>query len=213
MSTLSALEQVFFAALEQKSPAERAAYLDAACAEDADLRQRVEKMLAAQAGAASFLEVPVHQAQATIRRTLTEGPGTEIGPYKLLQEIGEGGFGVVYMAEQKEPIRRKVALKIIKPGMDSREVVARFEAERQALAIMDHPNIAKVLDGGTTDSGLPYFVMELIEGVPLTEYCDRNNLNTPSDLSYSQKSAERCSMRTRRVLFTGTSSRLMCWSR
>ena len=105
-----------------------------------------------------------------------ERPGAEIGPYKLLQQIGEGGFGVVFMAEQERPIRRKVALKIIKPGMDTREVVARFEAERQALALMEHTNIARVLDAGTTSSGLPYFVMELVRGIPITEYCDQNNL-------------------------------------
>ena len=107
---------------------------------------------------------------------LAEGPGTIIGRYKLLEEIGEGGMGMVYMAEQREPVRRKVALKIIKPGMDTREVIARFEAERQALAMMDHPNIAKVFDAGETASGRPYFVMELVHGVPLTDYCDQNEL-------------------------------------
>ena len=105
-----------------------------------------------------------------------EGPGTVIGPYKLLEQIGEGGMGIVYMAEQTQPVRRKVALKIIKPGMDTRQVIARFEAERQALAIMDHPNIAKVLDAGATESGRPYFVMELVRGVPITEYCDQHRL-------------------------------------
>ncbi len=107
---------------------------------------------------------------------------TTIGPYKLLQEIGEGGFGVVYMAEQQEPIRRKVALKIIKPGMDTREVIARFEAERQALALMDHPNIARVFDAGATDNGRPYFVMELVKGVPITEFCDKNKFPTSERL-------------------------------
>src|SRR5947209_5251829 len=109
---------------------------------------------------------------------IAEGPGTTIGHYKLLQKIGEGGFGVVYMAEQQQPVRRTVALKIIKPGMDTREVIARFESERQALALMDHPNIARVLDAGATASGRPYFVMELVKGVPITEYCDKNHLNT-----------------------------------
>ena len=104
--------------------------------------------------------------------------GKMIGAYKLLQQIGEGGFGVVYMAEQVEPIRRKVALKIVKPGMDTKDVIARFEAERQALALMDHPNIAKVLDGGVTEFGRPYFVMELVKGVPITEFCDKNKLST-----------------------------------
>ena len=107
---------------------------------------------------------------------ITEGPGTVIGPYKLLQQIGEGGMGVVFMAEQTEPLQRTVALKIIKPGMDTRQVIARFEAERQAVAMMDHPNIAKVLDAGTTDSGRPYFVMELVKGVPITKYCDEKHL-------------------------------------
>ena len=110
-------------------------------------------------------------------RPFTEGPGTRIGPYKLLQKIGEGGMGVVYMAEQEQPVRRRVALKIIKPGMDTDQVVARFEAERQALALMDHPNIARVFDAGTTDSGRPFFVMELVKGVPITEYCDQAQLS------------------------------------
>ena len=108
------------------------------------------------------------------------GPGTCIGPYKLLQQIGEGGMGIVFMAEQTEPVRRRVALKLIKPGMDSRQVIARFEAERQALALMDHPNIARVLDAGTTETGRPYFVMELVKGVPITEYCDEHQL-TPRE--------------------------------
>src|SRR6185312_14331551 len=105
-----------------------------------------------------------------------ERVGATIGRYKLLERIAEGGFGVVYMAEQQHPVRRRVALKVIKPGMDTRQVIARFEAERQALALMEHPNIAKVLDAGATDSGRPYFVMELVKGVPITDYCDQNNL-------------------------------------
>ena len=111
---------------------------------------------------------------------LVESPGSMIGPYKLLQNIGEGGMGAVFMAEQEKPVRRKVALKVIKPGMDTGQVIARFEAERQALAIMDHPNIARVLDAGATDTGRPFFVMELVKGVPITEYCDRNHL-TPKE--------------------------------
>ena len=113
---------------------------------------------------------------------LTEKPGNRIGPYKLLQQIGEGGCGVVYMAEQEQPIRRRVALKVIKLGMDTKAVIARFEAERQALALMDHPNIAKVLDAGATDTGRPYFVMELVRGIKITEYCDQNNLMTEERL-------------------------------
>ena len=109
--------------------------------------------------------------------TASEMTGSEVGPYKLLQQIGEGGFGIVYMAEQQQPVKRRVAVKIVKPGMDTKEVVARFEAERQALALMDHVNIAKVFDGGATDQGRPYFVMELVKGVALTEYCDENRLS------------------------------------
>src|SRR5262245_52538510 len=116
-----------------------------------------------------------------------EGIGTRIGRYKLLEQIGEGGFGVVYMAEQQEPVQRKVALKIIKAGMDTKEVVARFEAERQALALMDHPNIAKVLDGGSTETGRPYFVMDLVRGIPITDYCDQANLSTQERLELFTK--------------------------
>src|SRR5262249_9052635 len=142
MNDLSPLEVIFFAALDAGSPQERAAYLDEACASDPDLRRRVEKMLAAQAHAGSFLEQPAAAVGPTVAEPMTEKPGSVIGAYKLLEQIGEGGFGVVFMAEQTQPVRRKVALKILKPGMDTRQVVARFEAERQALAIMDHPHIA-----------------------------------------------------------------------
>src|SRR4029453_17512290 len=117
---------------------------------------------------------------ATTDQAVAEHLGTMIGPYKLLQQIGEGGMGTVYMAEQTRPVHRKVALKVIKPGMDSRQVIARFEAERQALALMDHVNIARVFDGGTTENGRPYFVMELVHGVPITKYCDDNHL-TPRE--------------------------------
>ena len=126
----------------------------------------------------SFLESPDPPSAVTDRlAAIAEGPGTVIGPYKLMEQIGEGGMGVVYVAEQTQPVRRKVALKIIKPGMDTKQVIARFEAERQALAMMDHPNIAKVLDAGATESGRPYFVMELVRGIPITEYCDRERLS------------------------------------
>jgi serine/threonine protein kinase/tetratricopeptide (TPR) repeat protein len=174
--------EVFNAALELPG-AERAAYIDKACAGDATLRQRVEELLEASGKAAGFLEGAAEappNASGTIRFTgiSTEKPGDRIGRYKLLQQIGEGGCGIVYMAEQEEPIRRRVALKVIKLGMDTKEVVARFEAERQALALMDHPNIAKVLDAGATDTGRPYFVMELVRGIKITDYCDQNNLST-----------------------------------
>jgi serine/threonine protein kinase/WD40 repeat protein len=167
---------LFLQAAELDSPAARQRFLDHNCSDPA-LRAQVESLLAAAAQAGSFLaRAAAIDPAATVDQPLTEGPGTRVGPYKLLQQIGEGGMGVVYMAEQDEPVRRKVALKIIKPGMDSKQVVARFEAERQALSMMDHPNIARVLDAGTTDSGRPFFVMELVHGVPITEYCDGKRL-------------------------------------
>src|SRR5262245_9950005 len=166
-------EQAIFIAALQQDRDRRAAYLDRVCADDAALRRRVETLLDAHERAGSFLQGPAAAGLTDAYRPVSEAPGTVIGPYKLLQQIGEGGFGFVYMAEQTEPVRRKVALKIIKPGMDTREVIARFEAERQALALMDHPNVARVLDAGTTESGRPYFVMELVRGVPITEFCDK----------------------------------------
>jgi serine/threonine protein kinase/WD40 repeat protein len=172
---------IFSAALDIEDPAERSAYLDRVCVDDPALRQRVAALVGAHKPASSFLERPAGDLLATVDQPpIAEKPGTIIGPYKLLQQIGEGGMGAVYMAEQTEPVRRRVALKIIKPGMDSRQVIARFEAERQALAMMDHQNIARVLDAGTTDSGRPYFVMELVNGVPVTRYCDENKL-TPRE--------------------------------
>lgn len=172
--------EVFTAALAKEVPAERAAFLDQACADNAALRQRVESLLAAHLELGSFMDVP--SSAATITSASLECPGAQIGPYKLLQQIGEGGMGTVFMAEQLQPVQRKVALKLVKAGMDSRQVIARFEAERQALAVMDHSNIARVLDAGTTESGRPYFVMELIRGVPITEYCDVNHLAVPQRL-------------------------------
>ena len=157
--------EIFIAALQKESSAERSAYLDGACANDQPLRERVELLLSEhEKGGCFLLDAPPPGLGATVDDPITEGPATVIGPYKLLQQIGEGGFGVVYMAEQQKPVRRKVALKIIKPGTDTRAIVARFEAERQALALMDHPNIARVLDAGATDTGRPYFVMDLVKG-------------------------------------------------
>jgi serine/threonine protein kinase len=169
---------IFSAALEIPSAEERARYLDEACGEDRDLRRRLDELLRSYAHAGSFMGEPAadRPPPETMDEPIRESPGTMIGPYKLLQQIGEGGMGTVYMAEQTQPVHRKVALKVIKPGMDSRQVVARFEAERQALALMDHVNIARVFDGGTTDTGRPYFVMELVHGVPITRYCDDNHL-------------------------------------
>src|SRR3989440_3631842 len=171
------VQAVFLAAVEQTDPAGRAAVLDRECATDAVLRQRVEALLRANEESGSFLDRPAPDGlPTTVDRPVREGPGTVIGAYKLLEQIGEGGFGIVFMAEQSQPIRRKVALKVLKPGMDTRQVVARFEAERQALALMDHANIARVFDGGETPSGRPYFVMELVKGVPVTEFCDQVQL-------------------------------------
>ena len=156
-------ESIFLQAVEM-SAAERAAYLDRACGADRELRTAVESLLRLHEKSGDLLDLPEKSAATQDARPVSEGPGAQIGPYKLLEQIGEGGFGVVFMAEQSEPVRRKVALKVLKPGMDSQQVVARFEAERQALAIMDHPNIAKVFDGGAAPSGRPFFVMELVKG-------------------------------------------------
>jgi WD40 repeat protein/serine/threonine protein kinase len=193
VTEMSPAETVFFAALAKIDPAERAAYLNEACGTDTDLRRQVDRLLAAHPQVGSFLQddVAVHpsplagvgpegRGSATVAVATTERPDTVIGPYKLLRQIGEGGMGVVWMAEQTRPVQRTVAFKVIKPGMDSRQVVARFEAERQALALMDHVNIARVFDGGTTESGRPYFVMEFVNGVPITKYCDDNHL-TPHE--------------------------------
>ena len=175
-------DESIFAAAALLPVEQRAAHLVAACG-DAAQRERVEQLLRSHQEAGSFLEGPPIAARTAEFAPLTEKVGGVIGRYKLLQIIGEGGFGVVYMAEQKEPIRRKVALKVIKLGMDSKEVVARFEAERQALALMDHPNIARVLDAGATETGRPYFVMELVKGVPIVEFCDKNQLPTRERLA------------------------------
>ncbi len=173
--------EIFDKALAIAAPAERSQYLDEVCGDNERLRGHIEGLLLAHEDLGSFLQSPpVGAGSPTIDQPITEKPGTQIGPYKLLQQLGEGGMGVVYMAEQKEPVKRRVALKIIKPGMDTRQVIARFEAERQALAMMDHPNIAKVLDAGATESGRPYFVMELVNGIPITEYCDEQHL-TPKE--------------------------------
>ncbi len=174
-SNLVQVKAIFLEAVEKSNPEERDAFLRKACGGNEDVRQQVDVLLQAH-DSASLLDRGAFAASPTIEQPIAEKPGTQIGPYKLLQQIGEGGFGVVYMAEQMKPVRRKVALKIIKPGMDTKEVIARFEAERQALALMDHPNIAKVYDAGATESGRPYFAMELVKGVPLTEYCDKNHL-------------------------------------
>jgi serine/threonine protein kinase len=178
-------ELAVFSAARRLPAGERAAYLDQTCAGEPALRQRVEELLRAGEDAQGFLNEPAAGAQrpeGVSAATSPDAPGEKacdrIGNYKLLQQIGEGGCGLVYMAEQEEPVRRRVALKIIKLGMDTKQVIARFEAERQALALMDHPNIAKVFEAGATETGRPYFVMELVRGIKMTDYCDEHNLST-----------------------------------
>lgn len=173
----SSEKDIFNSARQIEDAAARADYLQAACGDDAEMRQRVSELLRLHDDGQGFLESPV-ACPPTIALPVTEKPGTLIGPYKLHEQIGEGGFGVVYLAEQAEPVRRRVALKVLKPGMDTREVIARFEAERQALALMEHPSIARVLDAGATPNGRPYFVMELVKGIAITEYCDQCHLDT-----------------------------------
>jgi len=175
------LRQIYLDALGKRSPEARAAYLEEVCGSDDELKSKVEALLR-EAVDDGFLEIPAAHLQITEALPLPESPGSVIGRYKLLQKLGEGGCGAVYMAEQTEPVRRRVALKVIKLGMDTKAVIARFEAERQALALMDHPNIAKVLDAGSTDSGRPYFVMELVRGIRITDYCDQNKLDTKQRL-------------------------------
>ena len=179
-------EEAIFDAVLALPPDQRPAYLDQACGQDAQLRQRIELLLQSHNHAGEFLE-PTSPADTT--RTVVmptppaEKPGDVIGHYKIREKLGEGGCGVVYVAEQTEPVRRRVALKVIKLGMDTRSVIARFEAERQALALMDHPNIVRVLDAGATETGRPYFVMELVRGIRITDYCDQNQLNTTQRLA------------------------------
>jgi len=170
---------IFQAALDIASPEERQGYIKGACGGDAALLARVQELLRAHERTAFLRDQPAADGGKTVRISESvQGPGERIGRYKIRENLGEGGCGVVYVAEQEEPVRRRVALKVIKLGMDTKAVVARFEAERQALAMMDHPNIAKVLDAGATETGRPYFVMELVRGIRITDYCDQNNLST-----------------------------------
>ncbi len=176
-------EEIFSSALDIQDPKSRTTYLDTACGGDPELREEVEKLLRYHARAEDFLEIPAVNPQARLSTfSPEEGPGTHIDDYRLLEKIGEGGMAVVYMAEQERPLQRKVALKLVKLGMDTAQVIARFEAERQALALMDHPNIAHVFDAGTTGSGRPYFVMELVKGASITTFCDSNQLSTRARL-------------------------------
>ena len=178
---------IFFEALELETAEQLTSFLQSKCGSNTELRDRVDQLLRAHERAGRFLGGESAAGVTASMPGVSEQLGTSIGPYKLLQIIGEGGMGTVYMAEQKRPVKRRIALKIIKPGMDTKSVIARFEAERQALAMMDHPNIAKVLEAGSTDNGRPYFVMELVKGVTLTEFCDRNELSTEQRLRLFRK--------------------------
>ncbi len=187
---LQKARELFLHAVGKLPPEQWEGYVGEACGGDTELEQQLGQLLQVHREAGSFLDRPAAALGATgaftsspeevVDISLRERPGTAIGPYKLLQQNGEGGMGAVFMAEQTHPVRRTVAVKVIKAGMDSRQVIARFEAERQALAVMDHVNIARVLDAGTTESGLPYFATELVHGVPITKYCDDNHL-TPRE--------------------------------
>ena len=188
MQEISEIERSLFdEAVARTDPAERDAFLLEACP-DNELRRRVESLLDAHDEAGSFMRAPGNKFHPTsLYQALPEELGTVIGRYKLLEKLGEGGFGAVWAAEQREPIKRRVALKVIKLGMDTRQVIARFEAERQALALMDHANIAKVFDAGATETGGPYFVMELVRGIPITNYCDQERLTTHDRLDLFMK--------------------------
>ena len=196
---------LFAAAIAITDSAERGALLDRECTGRPDLRARLDQLLEAHFRSHPLLDQPRPDGTSDYQRRgpgtfdytpITEKPGSMIGPYKLKEQIGEGGFGLVFVAEQLEPVKRKVALKVIKPGMDTREVMARFMAERQALALMDHPNIARVLEAGATDSGRPYFVMELVRGIPITDYCDQNQLSPRDRLDLFATSSTHSSDKT-----------------
>src|SRR5262245_58520611 len=178
MANTDRLIEIFNEAKSRPAGAERERLIAEACQDSPHLKEQVLSLLQAHEGAGDFLK----NTLVTPTALITEKPGAKIGRYKLLQQISEGGCGVVYMAEQAEPVRRRIALKVIKLGMDTKQVVARFEAERQALALMDHPNIARVFDAGATDTGRPYFVMELVRGMKMTEFCDENKLSTEERL-------------------------------
>ena len=174
------VETIFHAALELSDPAQREALIHAECGDDPAIEMRVRRLIAVHEGASGLLaDAPLSpEIERELARLKPEEGGEMIGPYKLREQIGEGGFGAVWVAEQEQPVRRRVALKIIKMGMDTKEVIARFEQERQALAMMDHPNIARVFDAGATQYGRPFFVMELVRGVKITDYCDEQGLST-----------------------------------
>ena len=176
-STLDSVRRIFLEAIENHPPEKWPNFLDDVCRDDMELRLRVETLLEAHVSDEGILDCSVVEPPKDAPDSVGEQPGDQIGPYKLLEQLGEGGMGVVYLAEQESPIKRQVALKIVKPGLDSKQVIARFRAEQQTLALLDHPHIAKVLDAGTTETGRPYFVMDLVHGVPITEYCEEAKLS------------------------------------
>ena len=196
------LIELFNQAQSRATDADRQQFLAEVCPNNRELREQVLSLLRASDRADEMIKNVFDHSPAQD----TALAGSVIGCCKLHETLGEGGCGVVYVAEQNEPVRRRVALKVIKLGMDTKQVVARFEAERQALAMMDHPNIAKVLDAGTTDAGRPYFVMELVRGIRITDYCDQDQLTTRNGSSCSSRSARRSSTRIRRASFIATSS-------
>ena len=205
--TPTRVREIFLAALEVEN---RVAFLDEACGCDAELRHRVEELLRSHEVAGDFL-IPPDLPHESPEAATAEDPGTTIDRYQLIEPIGEGGFADIYLAEQQEPVRRKVALKIIKLGMDTRQVIARFEAERQALALMDHPNIAKVFDAGATETGRPYFVMELVRGRAHHGVLRRSNLTAETAAAVHRRLPAPSNTPTRRGSSTGTSSRRTCW--
>ena len=186
MNEKASLDTIFCAAIEIDSIEQREAYLNEACGEDDKLRRQLTRLIEAHFRGGTIIDSPPVEPGETAFHPISETSGSTIGRYKLLQQLGEGGMGEVYLAEQTDPVERRVAVKIIKAGMDSRQVIARFEAERQAIAIMDHPGIAKVFDAGTTEAGRPYFVMELVKGVPITQYCDEHRLDPRQRLELFQ---------------------------
>ena len=194
---------IFLEALELE-PHEREEYVKQVCEDNPELLASVSELLREHASEDNPVDEPIASISRLDVPENAYSPGAVVGPYTLREKIGEGGFGLVFVADQTKPVRRRVALKIIKPGMESREVLARFEAERQALALMNHPNIARVIDGGITRTGQPYFVMELVRGVPLCEFCDNRKLDTRERLRVSSRSATPFNTHTRRALFTAT---------
>ncbi len=201
-------EALFHAARRIADPAARAPFIDQACGDNAALAERVRVLLNMHEPEDVSAESPTRTAAF---EPVTERPGSRVGPYVLREQIGEGGFGLVFVAEQQEPVKRKVALKVIKPGMDSQQVIARFEAERQALALMDHPNIARVLDAGATESGRPYFVMELVAASRSQITAIRTSSRPKNAWIFSSPSAMRFSMHTRKGSSTATSNHRTCW--